>query len=59
MASEPITEDKTDWILLPKNTALVITIEKGGYVNALRSPLCPTVVAPSTALGEGTYWIFG
>ncbi|KAI8475320.1 MAG: nucleophile aminohydrolase [Monoraphidium minutum] len=39
IASEPITGSNTDWVSVPKNTALVITREKGGYINIMRAPL--------------------
>ncbi|GBF92924.1 hypothetical protein Rsub_05760 [Raphidocelis subcapitata] len=42
IASEPITGSNTDWVAVPKNTALVITREKGGYINIMRSPLIAT-----------------
>jgi hypothetical protein len=46
IASEPITGSNTDWVSVPKNTALVITREKGGYINIMRSPL---LAAPAAA----------
>lgn len=39
VASEPITNSCTDWVKVPPNTALVVTKEKGDFVNVLRSPL--------------------
>jgi hypothetical protein len=46
IASEPITGSNTDWVAVPKNTALVITREKGGYISILRSPLLQYVGVP-------------
>ncbi|KAG2445688.1 hypothetical protein HXX76_000296 [Chlamydomonas incerta] len=39
VASEPITASASDWVAVPKNTALVVTREKGGFLNILRCPL--------------------
>ncbi|GFR43584.1 hypothetical protein Agub_g4681, partial [Astrephomene gubernaculifera] len=39
VASEPITASASDWVAVPKNTALVVTREKGGFLNTLRCPL--------------------
>ncbi|GAX84568.1 hypothetical protein CEUSTIGMA_g11989.t1 [Chlamydomonas eustigma] len=39
VASEPITASTTDWVAVPKNTAMVITREKDSYINILRAPL--------------------
>lgn len=38
VSSEPITAS-SDWIPLPRNTALVISQAKNGYVSILKSPL--------------------
>lgn len=42
VASEPITGSKSDWVKVPKNTALVISREKSGFVNIMRAPLTST-----------------
>jgi acetylornithine deacetylase/succinyl-diaminopimelate desuccinylase-like protein/WD40 repeat protein len=47
VASEPITGSTTDWIVVPKNVALVVTREKGGFLSVLRAPLRAGV--PSSA----------
>lgn len=39
VVSEPITATATDWVAIPPNTALVITREKNGFVNVMRTPL--------------------
>lgn len=39
MASEPITGMGSDWVAVPRNTALVITREKNGFMSVMRSPL--------------------
>ncbi|GMH45158.1 hypothetical protein BSKO_13115 [Bryopsis sp. KO-2023] len=39
VASEPITGSASDWVQVPKNTALVISREKSGFVNIMRAPL--------------------
>lgn len=41
LASEPITASRTDWVAVPKNTAVIITREKGGFLNIMRSQLGP------------------
>lgn len=46
VASEPITATSADWVAVPKNTALVITREKGGFINVLRSALNPNAAQP-------------
>ncbi|KAF5832710.1 hypothetical protein DUNSADRAFT_11354, partial [Dunaliella salina] len=46
VASEPITGSSTDWVACPPNTALVVTTEKGGFKNVLRSPLQPGLQHP-------------
>lgn len=50
VASEPITGSNTDWVSVPKNTALVITREKGGYINIMRSPLLAAPPGPGRGL---------
>lgn len=42
VASEPITGSKSDWVKVPKNTALVISREKSGFVNIMRAPVSST-----------------
>lgn len=41
VASEPITGSPSDWVAVPKNTALVISREKkeDGFVNIMKAPL--------------------
>ena len=41
VASEPITGSPSDWVAVPKNTALVISREKkeDGFVNIMQAPL--------------------
>jgi hypothetical protein len=46
VASEPITKSCTDWVKVPHNSALVVTREKGDFVNVIRSPLKPQGVHP-------------
>ena len=54
VASEPITGSNTDWVAVPKNTAIVFTREKGGFINIMRAPLVaappPALPAPGSAL---------
>ena len=38
VSSEPITAS-SDWVPLPRNTALIISQAKNGYVSILKSPL--------------------
>lgn len=39
VSSEPIT-GSSDWVSVPRNTALIISQGKSGYVSILKSPLC-------------------
>jgi hypothetical protein len=39
IASEPITRAGGDWVPVPRNTALVLSWEKHGYINVIHSPL--------------------
>lgn len=39
MASEPITGSSSDWVALPKNTALVVSREKSGFVSLVKAPI--------------------
>jgi predicted glutamine amidotransferase len=39
VASEPITAAKGDWVAVPRNHALVVTREKGAFVNVMLAPL--------------------
>eukprot|EP00884_Botryococcus_braunii_P000756 jgi/Botrbrau1/10681/Bobra.139_2s0011.1 len=39
IASEPITRAVGDWVPVPKNTALVLSWDKHGYLNVIQSPL--------------------
>ena len=39
IASEPITAAAGDWVPVPRNTAVVVTREKGAYVNVMLAPL--------------------
>jgi len=39
VASEPITQSSGDWVAVPKNTALVVSREKEGYIDIVRTPL--------------------
>ena len=39
VASEPITKSSGDWVAVPRNTALVITREKEGFIDIMRTPL--------------------
>lgn len=41
LASEPITASRTDWVVVPKNTAVIISREKSGFLNIMRSQLGP------------------
>lgn len=34
-----VSGSTTDWVSVPKNTALIMTREKAGYLNIMRSPL--------------------
>jgi predicted glutamine amidotransferase len=42
VASEPITQSSGDWVAVPKNTALVVSREKEGYIDIVRTPLHPS-----------------
>eukprot|EP00210_Caulerpa_lentillifera_P007669 g7320.t1 len=46
IASEPITGHPADWVEVPHNHALIITREKSGIVNIMRSPLTETGTHP-------------
>ncbi|KAK9815459.1 hypothetical protein WJX72_003974 [[Myrmecia] bisecta] len=39
VASEPITRSAADWVAVPHNTALVISREKNGFINVIRTPI--------------------
>ncbi len=39
IASEPITGSASDWVAVPRNTALIVSRDKGGCLNLLSSPL--------------------
>ena len=39
VASEPITRSKGDWVAVPRNTALVVSREKGRFINVMLAPL--------------------
>ena len=39
VVSEPITASTSDWVEVPRNSALVISRGKGGYVNIIQTPL--------------------
>lgn len=39
IASEPITGSASDWVAVSPGTALIVSREKGGYVNILRAPI--------------------
>ena len=39
VASEPITRSSGDWVAVPKNTALVISRDKDGHMDVVRTPL--------------------
>lgn len=39
MASEPITKSSGDWVVVPKNTALVVSRGKDGFIDIMRTPL--------------------
>ncbi|KAF8073182.1 Cndp1 [Scenedesmus sp. PABB004] len=51
VASEPITGSTTDWVSVPKNTVLVVTREKGGFISSLQSSLSAGA-APDARLQE-------
>ena len=42
VVSEPITSQCTDWVSVPRNTALVVVKDKAGFITIIRSPLNPT-----------------
>lgn len=37
IASEPITHSVSDWVIVPKNTALIVSREKSSYVNVMKA----------------------
>ena len=39
VSSEPITRRSSDWVAVPRNTALIISQEKGGQLNILKAPI--------------------
>ena len=45
VSSEPIT-GSSDWVSVPRNTALIISQGKSGYVSILKSPLASSGVHP-------------
>ncbi|GIL70254.1 hypothetical protein Vretifemale_1091 [Volvox reticuliferus] len=62
VASEPITASASDWVAVPKNTALVVTREKGGFLNILRSPLrsqSQPQLSPAPSSLPSTRWPIG
>ena len=52
VSSEPITAS-SDWVPLPRNTALIISQAKNGYVSILKSPLAKEGRHPRV---EGRPW---
>lgn len=49
IASEPITRSGGDWVAVPRNTAVVMSREKGAFVNIMLAPLGPAVTCPGGA----------
>lgn len=39
VVSEPITASTSDWVSVPRNSALVVSRGKGGYINVIQTPL--------------------
>lgn len=39
IASEPITNSRSDWVEFPENAVMVVSQEKQGFFNVLLSPL--------------------
>ena len=39
VVSEPITASTSDWVQVPRNSALVISRGKGGYIDIIQTPL--------------------
>ena len=54
VASEPITAAKGDWVAVPRNAAVVVTREKGEFVNVMLSPLGPGEAASAGAAEVAT-----
>jgi len=52
IASEPITRSGGDWVSVPRNTAVVMSREKGAFVNIMLAPLGPG--ACGAAVGTAT-----
>ena len=46
IASEPVTSTASDWVEVPKNTALIVCREKDGLLTVLRAPLTRSGVHP-------------
>lgn len=59
VASEPITGSSADWVAVPKNHTLVITREKGGYINIMRTFLTVPGAPPPMELGSPQHSLYG
>ena len=46
VASEPVTGALSDWVEVPRNTALVVCREKAGVLNMLQTPITADGVHP-------------
>ncbi|KAL6762357.1 nucleophile aminohydrolase, partial [Haematococcus lacustris] len=52
IASEPITASNTDWVAVSPNTTLIITREKGGFMNIMRAPIAVAPLPPQAPPGS-------
>lgn len=52
IASEPVTATASDWVQVPRNTALIICREKDGLLTVLHSPLTDNDLTPNARQTE-------
>lgn len=50
VSSEPITGATADWVMLPKNHALIVTRDTNGWMNVLHSPVYSRAPGPRLEL---------
>jgi hypothetical protein len=50
VASEPITGATSDWVMLPKNHALIVTRDSNGWMNVLHAPIYSHAPGPRLEL---------
>lgn len=46
VTSEPITGAASDWVVVPRNHALVVTRDPNGWMNVLHTPICSAAPSP-------------